>query len=71
MIIMGLTVLIVGLGFWWTWKLGKKQQTSYTEDEVNPAVTRHTALLNPILLTYIGMAIAFVIIIYVVYFAMR
>jgi hypothetical protein len=62
-----LFVLILGAGLWWTIKLANKQK-GYTEDEVNPAVTRHTALLNPVLLTYIGFTVVVTVIIYIAFF---
>ncbi|MDR7071895.1 hypothetical protein [Fictibacillus barbaricus] len=66
-LILILSVLILAGGLWWTLQLAKKQK-SYTKDEINPAVARHTALFNPVFLTYIGFTVVVIVIIYIAYF---
>ncbi|MFE1244863.1 hypothetical protein ACFW35_12075 [Fictibacillus sp. NPDC058756] len=62
-----LAVLVAAAGLWWTMKVAKKQKV-YTEDEVNPAVSRHTALLNPVFIALGGFSIAVILIIYIAFF---
>jgi hypothetical protein len=62
-----LFALILGGGLWWTFKLGGKQKV-YAKDEVNPAVTRHTALFNPVFLTYAAFVVVVTVIIYIAFF---
>ncbi|ANX11944.1 hypothetical protein ABE41_007980 [Fictibacillus arsenicus] len=62
-----LAVLVAAAGLWWTMKVAKKQKV-YTEDEVNPAVSRHTALLNPVFIALAGFSIAVILIIYIAFF---
>ncbi|MBN3554881.1 hypothetical protein JYA63_11430 [Fictibacillus nanhaiensis] len=62
-----LSVLVAAVGLWWTMKIAKKQKV-YTEDEVNPAVSRHTALLNPVFIALAGFTIVIGLIIYIAYF---
>ncbi|GGB59601.1 hypothetical protein [Fictibacillus barbaricus] len=62
-----LSVLVAAAGLWYTMKLTKKQKV-YTEDEVNPAVSRHTALLNPVFIALAGFTVAIALIIYIAYF---
>ncbi len=66
-LILILSVLIMAGGLWWTIQIGRKQKT-YTQDKVNAAVSRHTAVLNPIFLTYIGFTAVVIIIIYIAFF---
>jgi hypothetical protein len=62
-----MAVLVAAAGLWWTMKVAKKQKV-YTEDEVNPAVSRHTALLNPVFIALGGFSIAVILIIYIAFF---
>lgn len=62
-----MAVPVVVAGLWWTMKVAKKQKV-YTEDEVNPAVSRHTALLNPVFITYIGFSVVVIVIVYIAFF---
>ncbi|WP_137789955.1 hypothetical protein [Bacillus sp. E(2018)] len=62
-----LSVLVAAAGLWWTMKIAKKQKV-YTEDEVNPVVSRHTALLNPVFIALAGFTIVIGLIIYIAYF---
>lgn len=67
LIFISLGALVVAAGLWWTMKVAKKQKV-YTEDEVNPAVSRHPAVLNPIFITYIGFTVVVIVIIYIAFF---
>jgi hypothetical protein len=62
-----MAVVVAAAGLWWTMKVAKKQKV-YTEDEVNPAVSRHTALLNPVFIALGGFSIAVILIIYIAFF---
>lgn len=62
-----LSVLVAAAGLWWTMKVAKKQKV-YTEDEVNPAVSRHTALFNPVFIAIAGFTIVVILIIYIAFF---
>jgi ABC-type Fe3+ transport system permease subunit len=62
-----LAVLVAAAGLWWTMKVAKKQKV-YTEDEVNPAVSRHPAVLNPVFIAIAGFSIAVILIIYIAFF---
>ncbi|MCM3718610.1 hypothetical protein [Fictibacillus phosphorivorans] len=62
-----LAVIVVAAGLWMTMKVARKQRV-YNEDEVNPAVSRHPATLNPIFLALLGFAVIITIIIYIAFF---
>jgi hypothetical protein len=62
-----LFALILGAGLLWTFQLAKKQKT-YTKDGVNPAVTRHTVLFNPVFLTYVAFSVIVTVIVYIAFF---
>jgi hypothetical protein len=66
-ILIFLAVLVAAAALWYTIQLAKKQKT-YTKDEVNPAVTRHTAVLNPVFLAIIAFSVIVTIMIYIGYF---
>ncbi|MBY6036440.1 hypothetical protein KUV80_07240 [Fictibacillus nanhaiensis] len=67
LILILLSVLVAAAGLWWTIQIGRKQKT-YTEDKVNPAVTRHTALLNPVFIAIFAFTVIITIMIYIAYF---
>ncbi|KZE69430.1 hypothetical protein AWM68_03960 [Fictibacillus phosphorivorans] len=67
LILILLSVLVAAGGLWWTIQIGRKQKT-YTQDKVNAAVTRHTAVLNPIFIALIAFTVVIAIMIYIAYF---
>jgi predicted MFS family arabinose efflux permease len=67
LVFISMGALVVAAGLWWTIKVAKKQKV-YTEDEVNPVVSRHPAVLNPVFLTYIGFTVVVIVIIYIEFF---
>jgi predicted MFS family arabinose efflux permease len=67
LVFISMGALVVAAGLWWTIKVAKKQKV-YTEDEVNPVVSRHPAVLNPVFLTYIGFTVVVIVIVYIAFF---